>query len=186
MKQVITAFVLSMVLSPLAMAKEVAGVNIDDTMSAAGKTLNLQGAGIRTKWFMDIYVGGLYTASGSRDAMAVINADEPQAIKLHMVSGLVTSEKMQSATNEGFVNATGGNVAPIKADIDAFMGVFQEEIKENDVFDLVYVPSKGVEVYKNAKLKDTIGDMTFKKALFGIWLSDNPAQDDLKKAMLGK
>lgn len=185
MKQVISALILSVLFAAPSFAKEVAGVKIDDSISADGKQLSLNGAGIRTKWFMDIYVGGLYLPANTNDANKVIETDEPQAIKLHMVSGLVTSEKMQKATMEGFENATGGNVAPIKDEVDAFMAVFEEQISENDQYDLVYVPGKGVEVYKNAELKDTIGDLNFKKALFGIWLSDQPAQEDLKKSMLG-
>lgn len=185
MKQVISALVLSALFAAPSFAKEVAGVQIDDSISAAGKQLSLNGAGIRTKWFMDIYVGGLYLPANNADAAKIIESDEPQAIKLHMVSGLVTSEKMVKATMEGFENATGDNVAAIQDEVDAFMGVFEEQISENDQFDLVYVPGKGVEVYKNAELKDTIGDLKFKKALFGIWLSDKPAQEDLKSSMLG-
>ena len=40
--------------------------------------------------------------------------------------------------------------------------------------------------YKNDKELGTIEGMEFKKALFGIWLSNRPADDDLKEAMLGK
>jgi hypothetical protein len=185
MKQVISALILSAMLSPLSFAKEVAGVQIDDSLNAAGTKLSLNGAGIRSKWMMDVYVGGLYLPAAGKDAAKIIAADEPQAIKLHMVSGLVSSEKMVKATMEGFENSTNNNIAPIKDEVDAFMGVFKEEISENDQFDLVYVPGKGVEVYKNAELKDTVGDLNFKKALFGIWLSDKPAQDSLKKSMLG-
>jgi hypothetical protein len=48
------------------------------------------------------------------------------------------------------------------------------------------VPGKGVESYKNGTLQGTIEGMDFKKALFGIWLGNKPADDDLKAAMLGK
>ncbi|PIE43798.1 MAG: chalcone isomerase [Gammaproteobacteria bacterium] len=186
MKRIITALVFTLVVVPFSYAKDIAGVEIDDSISAAGTGLQLNGAGIRTKWFMDIYVGALYLPNNSADAVAIISADEPQAIKLHMVSGLITSDKMVKATTEGFVNATGGKVAPIQDDVDAFMDVFKsEEIKENDVFDLVYLPGKGVEIYKNGQLQDTIGGLAFKKALFGIWLSDKPVQKKLKASMLG-
>jgi hypothetical protein len=70
--------------------------------------------------------------------------------------------------------------------VDQFMAVFQEEITEGDVFDLVYLPGEGVRVLKNGEHKDTVGDLAFKKALFGIWLSDKPAQKDLKEKMLGQ
>jgi len=48
------------------------------------------------------------------------------------------------------------------------------------------VPGKGVEIYKNGQMISTIQGLEFKKALFGIWLCNKPAQESLKEAMLGK
>ena len=39
---------------------------------------------------------------------------------------------------------------------------------------------------KNGEKKGEIDSSEFKAALFGIWLSDNPASKDLKSKMLGK
>ncbi|GAA3580853.1 MULTISPECIES: chalcone isomerase family protein [Marinobacter] len=182
----ISGWVLSAALSTPAMALTVEGVDVPDTYTAQQSELTLNGAGTRSKWFMDLYVGGLYTPQKASDAAAVINADEPQAITLHIISGLITSEKMTSATLEGFESATGGNLAPIQSDVNAFLDVFSEEIKEGDVFDLVYLPGEGVRVLKNGDARATVGGLEFKKALFGIWLSDEPAQEDLKQKMLGQ
>ena len=41
-------------------------------------------------------------------------------------------------------------------------------------------------MYKNGNKKGSIAGLEFKKALFGIWLGDKPADDDLKTGMLGK
>jgi hypothetical protein len=186
MKHFITALVLVLGFTQMSFAKEIAGVQIPDSIKAGSSELALNGAGIRTKFFMDIYVGGLYLQNSASDANAIIAADEPMALKLHMVSGLITSEKMINATTEGFENATNGKVESIQTEINSFMAVFKEEIQENDIFDIIYLPGTGVEVYKNGKLKDTIGsNMEFKKALFGIWLSENPAHEGLKESMLG-
>jgi hypothetical protein len=48
------------------------------------------------------------------------------------------------------------------------------------------VPDEGVVVYKNGSKKGSIDGYDFKRALFGIWLGDKPADDDLKAGMLGK
>ena len=48
------------------------------------------------------------------------------------------------------------------------------------------VPGKGVEAYKNGALASVTKGVEFKKALFGIWLGDKPAQKSLKKEMLGQ
>ena len=103
-----------------------------------------------------------------------------------IISGMITSEKMIAAVNEGFENSTNKNTTPIKAKIAQFKDCFREEIKNGDVFDIVNVPGKGVVVSKNGKQKGVIEGADFKKALFGIWLSGKPADKNLKEAMLGK
>lgn len=167
-------------------ALTVEGVDVPDTYSAMDAELKLNGAGTRSKWFMDLYIGGLYVPETIDDGLAIINADEPQAITLHIISGMITSDKMKAATMEGFENSTGGDMAAIKNDVDTFLDVFSDEIKDGDVFDLVYLPGEGVRVLKNGEQRATVGDLEFKKALFGIWLSDEPAQEDLKDKMLGQ
>ncbi|KPQ01162.1 chalcone isomerase family protein [Marinobacter sp. HL-58] len=177
---------LTAALSAPASALTVEGVDLPDTYSAMDTELKLNGAGTRSKWFMDLYIGGLYVPETIDDGQAIINADEPQAITLHIISGMITSDKMKSATMEGFESSTGGDLSAIQDDVDTFLDVFSEEIKDGDVFDLVYLPGEGVRVLKNGDERGTIGDLEFKKALFGIWLSDEPAQKDLKEKMLGE
>ncbi len=49
----------------------------------------------------------------------------------------------------------------------------------------MYVPEKGVVVFKNGKIQPIIEGLEFKKALYGIWLGEEPADDDLKEDLLG-
>lgn len=165
---------------------EVGGVKLPANESYQGQTLNLNGAGVREKLWIDLYAGGLYLAKKSSNASAIVAADEAMSIKLHIVSKLISSDKMVEAVNEGFESSMNGNTKPLSSKIEQFKGFFKEEITKNDVFDIVYIPNTGVTAYKNDKELGTIKGMDFKKALFGIWLSNNPADDDLKEAMLGK
>ena len=172
-------------MSPVSYAKEIEGINMPEVLEAGRGKLILNGAGVRTKFFMDLYVGGLYLKKKTNNPKEVIDGDELMAIRLHIISSLITSKKMEKATREGFENATKGNTEPIKSQIEKFIAVFREKIGENDIFDLVYVPEKGLEVYKNSELESLIEGLAFKRALFGIWLSDKPAQKSLKEDMLG-
>ena len=54
-----------------------------------------------------------------------------------------------------------------------------------DYYEFIYLPEMGTHVLKNSELVELIRGMEFKKAFFGIFLSDNPIQKNLKKAMLG-
>ncbi|NIQ87912.1 MAG: chalcone isomerase, partial [Desulfobacterales bacterium] len=149
-KKQFAALVLAVLLvTALGNAEEIGGINMPETLKAGQTTLVLNGAGVREKFFMDLYVGGLYLKEKSADPGAIIEADEPMAIRLHIISSMITSKKMEKATREGFEKATGGNIGPIQVQIEEFISVFKEEIKEGDIYDLIYVPGKGVEVSKN-------------------------------------
>lgn len=165
---------------------EVGGVTLPNTVTFQDATLTLNGAGVREKFWMDMYSSGLYLESKSADAKAILAADKPMALKLHIVSKLITSSKMIDAVNEGFENSTKGKTAALKQEIAQFISFFEEPITKNDIFDLVYLPGKGVVVYKNGIEKGTIKGLEFKKAMFGIWLSEKPADEDLKEALLKK
>ena len=105
-----------------------------DTLPAGCDSLTLNGVGIRSKFVFDLYVTGLYLKNKSSDAAAIIKSEDPMAIRLHIISSKITSEKMSKATRKGFEKSTGGNTAPISTEIDQFIGAFSDPIKEGDVF----------------------------------------------------
>ncbi len=182
MKNILKIFTILTLLITFGSAAKISGVNMPNSLQNG---LILNGAGIRSKFFFDLYVGGLYLKNKTSNALHVINSDEPMAIKLHITSSLITSKKMMDATMEGFENSTKGNIKPLKKQIDEFINVFKKEIKDGDIYDFVYTPQIGVKIFKNSKLITTIKGLEFKKALFGIWFCEKPAQKSLKKEMLG-
>ncbi|MCF6173080.1 MAG: chalcone isomerase family protein [Campylobacteraceae bacterium] len=182
MKNILKIVTFFLFLSILCFGAKISGTTLPDTLSNG---LLLNGAGVRSKFFFDLYVGGLYLKKKNSDALNIINANEPMAITLHITSSLISSKKMMNATMEGFENSTKGNIKPIKTQIDKFVSVFKEKIKDGDIYKIIYAPNIGVQIYKNSKLSTTIKGLKFKKVLFGIWLCEKPAQESLKKEMLG-
>lgn len=166
-------------------ALEVEGVELPENLSLEGQELVLNGAGVRKKFFFNLYVGSLYLEEKTQDAESVIQSDSPMAIELHIISDKINSDNMTEATLEGFEKATGGNTKPLQGEIDRLIRAFDEEFNEGDSFQLLYLPQKGVKVYKNGELQTSVSGLAFKRALFGIWLGDEPAQQSLKQGMLG-
>lgn len=151
----------------------------------AGETrLVLNGSGARTKAFMELYNAGLYLTKASNNPKAIVTADEPMAIRIKITSGWVSQGNLLESLEDGFTNSTGGNSREIRTEIDQFRACFQDDISKGDVFDLLYLPAKGVVVSKNGKYKGMITGLKFKQALFGIWLSDKPADTALRQAMI--
>jgi len=186
MKRLLIIFLAVLMLTPMAFAAQIGTVTLPDSLMAGADTLLLNGAGFRKKLFIKVYAGGLYLKQKSADAQTIIDADDPMAIRMHFIYDGVSSKKLIDGWNEGFNNATGGNVATLKTEIDQFNAFFTEEAKKNDIYDIVYLPGEGVRVSFKGELKGTVKGLDFKKALFGIWLGEKPADGKLKKGMLGK
>lgn len=164
---------------------EISGVTPAKSIIIDGSNLAFNGAGLREKYFLDLYVGALYLSNKTSDANKVINANEKMAITIDIVSSLITSEKMITAIDEGFEKSTKGNTAQFKNEIQAFKDAFKEEIVKGDHYVISFSDASGITVTKNGKVVKQIKGLEFKKALFGIWFCDEPADEDLKEGMLG-
>ena len=106
------------------------------------------------------------------------------AIYLEIVSGLITSEKMIAAVDEGFQKSTQGNIEPFKNKIESFKSAFSKTIQEKDTYTIAY-SSDELTISKNGTKTTSIQGMDFKKIVFGIWLGEEPADENLKQGMLG-
>ena len=158
---------------------------LPESMEYQDTKLILNGQGTRVIMFMKIYESGLYLNSANSNAEEVINDNSAMGIRLDVVSSILTADSMKKAINEGFVKSTKDNTEPITDQISQFMATLHQAIEVGNVYEFIYLPESGVDVLRNSELLDTIAGLEFKKAFFGIWLSDNPVQKSLKKAMLG-
>lgn len=193
MKKVLIVLLVLLFASSAALAKKVEDVQVSDSITLDGQNLMLNGAGIRIKKVafipIQIYVAGLYLKAKNSDDQAVMNADAPMSIRLYITTNHASKEKLITAWNEGFERATGGNIAPIKEGIAKYNALFKTDPKEGDVYDIAYVPGKGLSVSLNGTSQgDAIQGLEFKKAVFGIWLAktDDKFLNDLKAGLLGK
>ncbi len=111
--------------------------------------------------------------------------DAPMAIRIDVISTMVTAEAMKKALSEGLEKSTGNNTGAISKEIIQLSSSFDSDVSSGDYYEFIYLPNLGTHVVKNSELVELIKGMDFKKAFFGIFLSDNPIQKNLKKAMLG-
>lgn len=185
--RILLSIVLSIAFIPSYAQMELAGVKLPSKLSNGKEELNLNGGGIRKKYFIKVYVAALYSETKNKDAQQIINADKPMGVRIQVVSSLVTSDNMAEPIREGFSKSLNGKTATLQSKIDAFIKTFTaEEINEGDTFDLWYIPGTGVKSYKNGKYKSTVSGLDFKRALFGIWLGKDPVDEDLKDGLLGR
>jgi len=160
-------------------------IDLPNKMEYQKTKLILNGHGTRIRFFMKVYEGSLYLESLSNNADEIINNDVPMSIRLDVMSSLVTPDAMKTALYEGLVKSTRNNIGPIVKEIDQLNSTFNTEVGSGDFYEFTYLPNSGTHVLKNSNYIDTIPGIEFKKAFFGIYISKNPIQKSLKKAMLG-
>ncbi|MDW8849395.1 chalcone isomerase family protein [Flavobacterium sp. MMLR14_040] len=183
------AFILSLQFSTVSAQThlEVNGVTVPRKIEFQNKTLQLNGAGGRSKMWLEVYVQALYLSQLSQDPKFIIDSDTEMAIRIEITSSMVSSNKLTKAMNAGFEKSAGSNFDELKPRIEDFKKLLSDVITEKDVFILAYNPfDQTINVIKNDVLKGKIPGFDFKKALFGIWLSDKPVDDTLKKHLLGQ
>jgi Chalcone isomerase-like len=171
--------------SPLgttALAGELAGVTLPDTLKAGEKTLKLNGLGLRKKAMFKVYVGGLYLESLSKDAGAILTADQAKAIRMHFLRDL-TKAQLVEAFQEGF-EANVKDRAPQKAAF-ARMLALVPDVKEGSTLTFAYLPGKGTTLSAGSKELGVFEGKGFADAVFAIWLGPKPPSEDLKKGLLG-
>ncbi|MEO8515142.1 MAG: chalcone isomerase family protein [Flavobacterium sp.] len=166
---------------------DVDGVIVPRTIPFEGKTLQLNGFGTRSKMFLEVYVQALYLSQLSQDAPDILERDSQMAIRIQITSSMVSSSKLTRNFNKGFELSSPENIEELRSRMEMLKGFLSDKIVEGDVFNLIYNPTDtSVWVYKNDILKGRIPGIDFKKALFGIWLSDRPVDEKLKNDLLGK
>jgi len=179
--------VFTAVFSASASARQLDDVTLPDSVTLADTSIPLQlnGMGYRTKFIFDVYVGALYTESkvNSRDAVQALAG--PKRIVMHMVYDEVSHEKMASAWNDGFEdNNSDSQLEELQARLKTFIGFFPD-LKKDDIVLLDFIPATGTRITINGNEKGVIEGADFYSALIDVWLGEDPADDDLKDAMLG-
>src|SRR6478609_4079076 len=103
-----------MLLVPIAAsAVELGGVNMEDKTIVNGQTLVLNGAGLRKKFFIKVYVGGLYLPAKMSNPAMILGSDTPRRMVMHFLYS-VSKDQMCEAWEEGLQANTPNSSAEVK------------------------------------------------------------------------
>lgn len=179
------AMITAMLLAAVAPAATVEGNNYPLTVMVEGKNLKLVGAGLREKFFFDVYSMGAYTQSGSCNPSSIIDTDEPKYLRLDMLRD-VSAEKMASTIGESFSEHMPKNAsAKLKQQRRTFESYFKDECKEKTVLEFIYIPATGTIMKQNGKrLGKPLEGADFMHVLWDIYFGKDTCCDDLKEQIL--
>jgi len=167
-----------------AWAMSIKGVVVPGHVLADGQNLVLNGAGIRTKFFFDIYIGALYLPAKSQDAKRIIESKLPKRISMHFLRGGVGHAILAAGWTSAFEDELSGSaMVRLKARIEKFNTMFGG-IHEGDQYIFDFLSNGSTVIALNGEREGRIEGVDFQRALLGIWLGPVPDDPDLKQALL--
>ena len=166
--------------------REVRGVELPLEITVDETQLTLNGAGVRSRFFVRVYVGALYTAEPVTDGDTAIQLDSPRRIHLAMLRG-VGRDTMVDALEDGLEDAMTDHERERHGEhIEAFKGMFPGDFQEGYRGDIDAIPGEGLVVTMNGEELGRIEDDDFARFVLAIWLGDKPADSAVKRGMLGE
>jgi hypothetical protein len=165
----------------------VAGVKLDSDISVGGQKLQLNGYGVRYK-FVKVYLAALYMpakATKNEDVLK-LGVKRLALTALRDVKGdefgkLFTRAMEDNASREEFTKSINSviRIGQIFADAKQFT--------KGDLITVDYVPGTGMVTSHNGKQRgEPFKEPEFHSLMLKIWFGPKPADDALRKALLGE
>ena len=179
---------LALLLNLTAGAAELEGVVMPEMARLPhGPELALNGAGVRVDKMMKVYVAGLYLSDQTRDAAAILRANKPSRLHLHLLRNL-TADRITSSIREALDETlTPEQRSPLESRLKQLTSIFEslKELKKGTQMVIDYLPRRGTVIRINDEERGHIAGADFYEALLRVWIGDHPRDPKLKDAMLG-
>jgi len=169
-------------------ATEVGGIRVDDETTVAGQKLVLNGAGLRTRFVIRVYVAGLYLPQKKDNFKDIAALPGAKRVSVTMLREVSSDELGQALLTGIRKNCTPEETRRFGLQLLAMGDIFGRipKLKKGESFDVDWIPSGGTVISVDGKpVADPIPDEAFYDAILKIWLGDDPADSGLKPAMLG-
>jgi Chalcone isomerase-like len=167
----------------VARAAELDGVQMPDTLEVDGKTLKLNGFGLRTYSFLDIhiYVASLYLEHLSTDPAAIIRSPETKLLTVRFERS-VSAEDARKAWREGLQNNCLAPCHLDPADVERFLAEVPD-MHNRDNYSVLFT-QHGATVTVGGRRIGAITQRQFAEAILATFLGPRPASPKLKQALL--
>jgi hypothetical protein len=171
----------------LAQAAEVAGIDFAPQASVDGSTVELNGAGLRTRLTFKVYAMGLYLGSPAVSTADALQDPGTKRIRIVMIRDLDGKQFAEALLDGLRRNHDDAALAALKPSTDALLAAMQAsgEAKAGTEVIIDRLASGATRLLIDGQPQGSdIPDPAFYPALLRIWLGERPADSGLKASLL--
>jgi Chalcone isomerase-like len=165
-----------------AAALTVEGVTFQESVSIANKQVPIRGVAL-LRWLniFKVYVAALYLPeNGAPDDVL---ADIPKRLEISYLVSIPGPDFGKGAEAILERNNSPDALARLRGRIDQLNAVYRD-VKPGDRYALTYVPGQGTELSYNGQPLITIEGADFAAAYFGIWLGNDPIDQEMRSRLI--
>ena len=165
------------------------GVIYAPTLQSQGKTLELNGAGTRYKAVFKVYTAGLYLEKPARSFQEIAAMPGPKRISVTMLRDIDSAELGKLFSRGMEDNMERAAFSKLIPGVMRMSELFSQHKKllTGENFSVDWIPGQGsIVTVKGQPQGEAFKEPEFFNALLGIWLGPKPADQQLKKALLGE
>ena len=172
-----------------ALAVDVGGVKLDDTVQLANQALKLNGAGVRYKLIFKVYTIALYLPEKKSQLAEILALPGPRRLEIVMLRD-ISSDDLGKSFMEGLNRSSDQADRTRLLNHTMQLGAMFEMVpglKKGDMLTIDWLPEEGTLCRLNGKqLGEKVPDLAFYNALLKIWIGAHPADMPLRAHLLGE
>jgi hypothetical protein len=167
-------------------AETVEGVELPPNVELGGKTLVLNGAGVR-RLIVKIYVAALYVPKKNRDGEAILHSGEAWRLQIHMLRD-VSAEQLAASIDRSLEQTlTSAELAPLTTQLEQLNAALRSlpPMRKGSQILIDYLPERGTALALDGQERGLMRGAEFGSAMLRIWLGSHPRDPGLRDALLG-
>jgi hypothetical protein len=168
--------------------REVEGFRFEPTVRQGGVDLMLNGVGVRRRFFLSVYVAGLYVPQRSNSAETLLVQTGPRRMAMRFARDVEADLFMTSLSAGMAKHYSAEQLARWRGQIDTLTTVIRTMVlaRRADAISWDYTPEDGGRIMQNSTPRlPAIPGEDFYNAVLRVWLGQHPADVDLKRGLLG-
>lgn len=162
--------------------------DIPEQITVNGKKLQLNGAAVRTKFFINTYILAFYTEKPITNSDDAVNSSTPRVLRMLISTPMATPKLVSESIEKGVKERLGNKYAEVSEIVESIKGFIESSnVGYKDYIDNFYDNDDTLYFLKNDNLIhhiNTEASNKFIHALFDMYIGNKPKDEKIKKALL--
>lgn len=165
---------------------KLAGIELPQKINLNKVDLFLNGAAIRSKFFMQTYIISFYTATSIKDDRIAIESNIERSLRMQIITPLATSKAVSENIQSGMKDSLGSLYYQQKDLIEDLRKVIENSgVQYKDTIDIYYTSDSELKLYKNyQEIYSNKSGKLFAETILSMYFGKKPKDNKIKEALL--